>query len=239
MGMVNGGRGRPGRSEAHWSDMSEHVVHVVRGSSATEAYANVISILANGILLARNPFGAARGAAPDVASQNCVCFSEVPVDLLSRIIERRLPRDRSAWHGIAFSKPFLTARGGGPVMYAYDGTPQAEAVRKLVLRAQGSRDAPSDPIWQLTPFVDLPGRHGSYYFEWEREWRHVGNLSFRPEDVSFLLMPEEYHVAARDFFDEAARNETGPAYRCPFLDATWDRARCVAALASGRRLHGR
>lgn len=81
--MVTGGRGRLGRTEAHWRDMSEHVVHVVRGSSATESYGNIISILASGVLFARNPFGAARGAGPDAASQNCVCFSEVSIGVES------------------------------------------------------------------------------------------------------------------------------------------------------------
>ncbi|WP_411902743.1 hypothetical protein [Methylorubrum thiocyanatum] len=212
--------------------MSEHVLHVVRGRSADESYGNVISILGGGRLLARNPFGAAREVAPDPSSQNCVCFSEIPVELIGRVIERRLPSDRSSWHGVAFTKAFLVGRGGGPIMYAYDGTPQAEALRTLMDRARLSV-AIDDPVWRLTPFVDLPGRHGSYYFEWEREWRHVGDLAFGPEDVAFILMPEEFHEAARCFFDEALREHTGPAYFCPFLDASWSRARCEQALARG------
>ncbi|CAA2136897.1 hypothetical protein [Methylobacterium bullatum] len=223
-----------GRAEAGWHDMSGHVVHVVRGASAREAYDNIISILADGRLEARNPFGAARGIAPDPAGQRCVCLSEMPVDQLGRIIARRLPPDRSAWHGIAFTKAFLAARGGGPILYAYDGTPQAQAMRAL-MRDAGRLPAPRlHPIWDLAPFVDLPGRGGTYLFEWEREWRHVGDLRFSPEDVAFLLMPEEYHEAAWGFFEDARRENVGPAYFCPYLDATWPRQRWERALRERR-----
>jgi hypothetical protein len=219
-----------GRAEANWHDMSAHVVHLVRAASASEAYDNIISILADGRLEARSPFGAARANAPDVTSQRCVCLSEMPVDQLGRIIARRLPSDRSAWHGIAFSKTFLVERGGGPILYAYDGTPQAEAVQRLMREARRGTNPAAHPIWDLTPFVDLPGRAGSYYFEWEREWRHVGDLRFSPEDVAFLLMPEEFHEAARGFFEDARREDVGPAYHCPYLDATWPRERWMRAL---------
>lgn len=231
--MPGGRYDRPGRSESAWHDMSEHLVHVVRGASTAEAYANIISILASGKLDARNPFGAARAGAPNVASQHCVCSSEIPIELIGRVIARRLPPDRAAWHGIAFTKELLVERGGGPIMYAYDGSPQSQAIQSLMRRARGSRDPGSDPIWQLTPFVDLPGRGGSYYFEWEREWRHVGDLSFEPEDVAFILMPEEVHANARTFFDDVYRDNAGPSYFCPFLDASWTREQCESELALG------
>lgn len=223
-----------GRSEAGWHDMSGHVVHLVRGASQREAYDNIISILADGRLEARSPFGAARAGAPDVASQHCVCFSEIPVDQLGRVIERRLPSDRTAWHGIAFTKTHLVDRGGGPIMYAYDGTPQAEAIERMMREARRGPNPESHPIWDLAPFVDLPGRGGSYYFEWEREWRHVGDLRFSPGDVAFLVMPEELHEAARGFFETARRDNTGPAYFCPYLDATWPRDRWIRELRCGR-----
>ncbi|MGN8094766.1 hypothetical protein [Methylobacterium sp. 22177] len=228
-----------GRSNATWRDMSAHVVHMVRGSSPAAAYGNIISILADGRLEARSPFGAARAGAPDVVSQHCVCFSEIPVDQLGRVIARRLPPDRSAWHGIAFTKAFLVERRGGPIMYAYDGTPQAEAVQRMMREARDSPDPASHPIWDLAPFVDLPGGGGSYFFEWEREWRHVGDLRFSPEDVAFLVMPEEFHEAAWGFFEDARREHVGPAYFCPYLDASWPRERWLRELRRGKTAPGR
>jgi hypothetical protein len=214
--------------------MTEHVVHLTKGTNAQEAYDNIIGILARQTIEARTPFGFARHLAPDPTSQHAVCFSEVPVDLLERIAGRRIP-DPEGWHGIGFSKISVIERGGGPVFYAYAGTPHEQAARELVRRALTGETPTDDPIWHLTPFIEAPGDYGNspYYFEWEREWRHVGNFSFEPDEVAFLIMPERLHKAARNFFVEAYTEHTGPAYFCPFLDLTWPRERVDSRLAAG------
>jgi hypothetical protein len=105
-----------------------------------------------------------------------------------------------------------------------------------MMRAALSVPKPSEhPIWKLTPFVDSPGSYGagSYFFEWEREWRHVDDLAFSPKNVAFLIMPEDYHNAARGFFEEAHYEDTGPAYFCPYVDINWSRERCLNELKKG------
>ena len=89
------------------------------------------------------------------------------------------------------------------------------------------------PLWKLAPFIDFPGSYGSfeYRFEWEREWRVPGGLSFSPDQVAFLFIPAELHPQARKFFDDAERMNTGPNYWCPFLDPLWPDDRIQAALA--------
>ena len=131
-----------------------------------------------------------------------------------------------------FSKIFVMERGGGPVLYAYAG---AQAARELVQRALTGETPADNPIWRLTPFIDAPGDYGnsSYYFEWEREWRHVGNFSFDSNEVAFLILPEGLHEAARNFFAKAYIEHTGPAYFYPFLDLTWPRERVDSTLAAG------
>jgi hypothetical protein len=61
----------------------------------------------------------------------------------------------------------------------------------------------SDAIWKQTPFVDFPGTYGSaqYRFEWEREWRVPHGVTFQPDDVAFLFIPESLLGKARSFFD--------------------------------------
>ena len=85
---------------------------------------------------------------------------------------------------------------------------------------------PAANIWKITPFIDAPGKYGkeerSYFFDWEREWRHVGPFSFRPEDVAFLLIPQEFHELARSFFEDCLYEHTGPSYLCPYVDPTCD-----------------
>jgi hypothetical protein len=83
-----------------------------------------------------------------------------------------------------------------------------------------------------TPFIDSPGsyNYSHYYFEWEREWRHVGYFIFNTEEVAFLVVPESLHASAREFFAYSYRENTGPAYFCPFVDITWSRERILSTL---------
>jgi abortive phage resistance protein AbiGi (putative antitoxin) len=214
--------------------MSEHVVHMAKGRDSKEAYDNIIGILGSQKIEARKPFGIARYLALDSSSQRAACFSEIPLERLDRLAARRIPGYPDGWHGIGFSKAIVIERGGGPVFYVYAGTPHAVAVRELIERAKTSQIS-NDPIWRLTPMIETPGVYNDreYYFEWEREWRHVGDFAFDTIDVAFLIMPETLHAVAREFFADAYAQNTGPAYFCPFLDITWPRDRILCALASG------
>ena len=121
------------------------------------------------------------------------------------------------------------AKGGGPILYAYKGSPQADAMKMLT---DAGSDNPNHPAWKLAPFVDVPGKHGSasYFFEWEREWRVVGHLDFKPADVAFLILPAELHDAARQFFSDAEVENIGPNYPCPFIDPKWSKGEVAKAL---------
>ena len=114
-------------------------------------------------------------------------------------------------------------------MYAYKDTMHAMAMRRLVSKA---KDNPKDPIWKVAPFVDQPGEYGttSYFYEWEREWRHVGNLDFHQSDAAFLIIPEGLHSLAREFFDDAESEHLGPNYKCPFIDPSWNAEEVKTAL---------
>ena len=97
----------------------------------------------------------------------------------------------------------------------------------------GAAGDPAAPVWNLAPFVDLPGTYGvsTYLFEWEREWRHVGDLPFAETDPAFLIIPETLHDAARAFFASAKLDHVGPSYECPFIDPYWDENKIEAALS--------
>lgn len=227
-------------NDPNWADMSDYVVHFVKRPCGTASiasaapvtssaadYDSIISILGNGVIEARNAFGIARDLAPDPKSQKVACFSEVPLHMLKRLVNRR-----GTSYGIGFTKQLVVNKGGGPIMYAYIGTPHEKAIRSMMEVAAMDRGA---DIWKLTPLVDSAGasRGGGapYLFEWEREWRHVGNFSFAPADAAFLLIPEELHQSAKSFFEDAETDNTGPAYKCPFIDPTWDISRIRSALS--------
>lgn len=212
--------------DPRWTDMSDFVVHFTKPTGPRSAYDNAIGILAGGRIEARGVFGMARGA-PDPAAWASVCFSEVPLHLLSRLAARR------GAHGIGFRKDLVVGRGGGPILYAPLGTPHQAALDAMRARARLSAAGDADPFWRVAPFVDVPGDYptGSYRFEWEREWRHVGHFDFAPDDVAFLIIPADLHDSARGFFEEARIENTGPAYFCPYIDPYWTQEEVSAALS--------
>jgi hypothetical protein len=186
----------------------------------------MMRILGGRRLAARSPFGFVRDRAPDPDTQKAVCFSEAPLHLLGRIADRR------SEFGIVFRKDFIRRAGGNPILYAYRDGAVAAAIQQLVDAAGGD---PGAPIWRLTPFVDRPGQYGatSYFYEWEREWRCVGDVVFETSDVAFLVIPETSHAAARLFFEDARRQDIGPCYDCPYIDAHWPLERIAPLLQDG------
>lgn len=215
--MPLGYRGNP-----NWRDMSEYVVHFTKDSDQS-AYNVMLSILSSAHLRPSGPFGVARGLTSPEFPQDSVCFSEIPLDMLDRLVESR------SQYGLGFHQRTLVRAGGARVWYVDRLSPTGDAVQGVVDAAIDQR-AWADPLWRLTPFIDRPSDEPRYRFEWEREWRVPGGLRFESTDVAFLFIPAELHGAARDFFEQAQRDHTGPAYLCPLLDPLWDDDQVQAAL---------
>jgi hypothetical protein len=201
-----------------WLDMSNYLVHFTKPGIRMTEYDNMLSILGSQSLYARNPFGIIRDHAPAPQTQLAVCFSEIPLHLLDRLSERR------GSYGIGFTKQFILFKGGGPIWNVENGSPAEVAIREVIHQTLDSTAPDTNPVWAMTPFIDSTGDHpgGTYRFEWEREWRLVGNLNFTEQDVSFLIIPEKLHGAAREFFENALQENIGPAYFCPYIDVGWD-----------------
>jgi Putative abortive phage resistance protein AbiGi, antitoxin len=192
-------------------------------------YSPWIKILGSGRLKPGiKPLGLGR-TIPQLSDRHrVVCFSEIPLDMLDRLIKRR------SLYGVGFRKDFIVARGGAPLWYLDKESEQGKLVYEL-MRSKGREGVdPSDPFWQLSPFIDNPGnyRTGEYRFEWEREWRVVGEFQFEPHDVSFLFLPEENHAKARQFFADVKLEYSGPAYECAYVDPRWDMERIQDALTN-------
>lgn len=162
-----------------WRDMSEWVVHFTSTPGALAA------ILADREIRASGPFGWARSISQVRGAHMSACLSEIPLDHLGRLTERR-----GMW-GIGFTKSFVAGAGGARVWYLEEGVGPGKELFDAVggqLRAQDF----NDPLWRLTPFIDplADGHPFTYRFDWEREWRVVGGLSFEPDDVAFVVTPD-------------------------------------------------
>ncbi|MBJ6762980.1 hypothetical protein JGU66_19620 [Myxococcaceae bacterium JPH2] len=219
------------QANSQWRDMSDFVVHFTRpGPPYDDAYQNMMSILGMRTLIpGAEGFGIARREPSVAERQRSVCFSEIPFDQLGRLVERR------SLYGIAFRKSYVLSQGGGPVWYVQYGSPAHLAMKQQLQQALAAPDASREPLWAMTPFVDIQGdTHNapySYRFDWEREWRVPGLLRFTEYDVAVLFLPEEVHSVARDFFAWAVREQVGPGYFCPVLDPRWSPERITQALA--------
>ncbi len=177
-----------------------------------------IDIVGEGRLRAgENPLGAGRKIAGVEHLHRVVCFSEIPLDMLDRLIERR------SLYGIGFRKEVVVAKGGGPLWYLDKDGMQANLLEQEIADAMAGGVDPADRIWKLTPFIDFPGTYRTEYrFEWEREWRVVGDVEFTPDEVAFLFLPEDDHDKARQFFEQVEHEHSGPAYLGPYIDPRWD-----------------
>jgi hypothetical protein len=246
------------RGHDDWTDMTEYLVHFVKeggkrpplpedahphfkfarelqGDELTPYWVMLSVLWDLHLKPGSGTWGAARKDARLGDSQRAVCLAEVPLPFVGRIADRR-----ESPYGLGFTQEFVRKHGGGRVWYLDKDEPLALAFQQT-LRAHAVDFDADDDFWKLTPFVDVTGFFPSgggvrpRRFEWEREWRVPGpqGLPFTPDDVAFLFIPEEQHVAARDFFDSYG-NVTGPSFECPFIDPHWDEVTIQHALANSR-----
>lgn len=181
-------------------DMSKYLVHL------SNSYDSVMSILSSGIINPSGPFGKLNKF-PKYRQQT-VCFSEKPFDSLSNLSSRR-----GSKFGLAFTKEFIISKGGNRVWYVEKNSSQHISLEKMALSNNSS-------LLELVPFIEIVSnnRNERHDFDWEREWRVIGQIPFLPEDVKYLFIPSDSHQEARIFFDDAERENIGPNYQCPYID---------------------
>src|SRR5581483_10188190 len=114
------------RGNANWRDMSEFAVHFTKPAEPTSAYDVIMKILWEGRIQPSGPFGAARNLVELADSQKSACFSEIPLDLLERLVTRR------SLYGIGFRQDFLIGQGGALVWYLDKDSPAASSFQGLV-----------------------------------------------------------------------------------------------------------
>jgi hypothetical protein len=105
-------------------------------------------------------------------------------------------------------KDIVIHRKANPILYAYKEHAVLSALKELM---KAAKDDAANPIWTITPFVDALGDYGKskYFFEWEREWRKVGDCTFATDEVEFLIIPESLHETARGFFKNVKAENLG------------------------------
>jgi hypothetical protein len=215
------------------TDLSTFVVHLTRASGKAGAFENLEAILRGRRIAARTPMGWAARAAVQLGpmatlSQSVVCFSETPLEQVYGMYAD-IPRRQVKLEpfGLAFTKMTARRHGVNPVWYV-DMTPGhrwriCEALDLMRDRAVAIGDDKFAGMVGavLLPFVEGMGTwEGSQKeFWWEREWRHVGDLTFADQELAFVIAPAAYHDVVRTIVDR------------PCLDPEWSLERMIASLA--------
>lgn len=118
------------------ADLSNDIVHWIKGASDDEAFETVRRIVREHRLLGGN--GHIRGG------YRCVCFTEAPQGSFHQVIGRYRP------FGIRLPKRWLYARGGRPVIYQsdaeYDQLPESHKWRHV--RYEPGATPPIDFSWE-------------------------------------------------------------------------------------------
>jgi hypothetical protein len=223
-------------------DLSTFVVHLCRDyEDGSQAKDNLKSIITEGVLLARTARGWARHVDQSERgdSQNVVCFTETPLDhldLQTGNIKKR--RYQFQPFGLAFTKMQARRRGINPVWYV-DRTPghgwkpyHALNALKDEAVATGFTD---HPVSDMLPFIEemYTLNENVYEWWWEREWRHLGPLSFAPgKDVAFYICPESEMTEFNKMLQQTKRDAGAPPPPC--IDARWGLERILAHLMNLR-----
>jgi hypothetical protein len=235
------------------TDLSTFLVHFTRDSDdgVTTGKDNLVSILKNCRLEARNTYGMAEQLAAQFAevadTQRAVCFTETPLEhawmMCKPIADRRF---RFNGYGLAFTKTFARSQGVNPVWYLDISQRGREwltqpinrlvdaAVTSAARQNMGATDASalaSADILRLTPFIEQmgPTKGSRKEFWWEREWRHVGDFTFDPDHIVVAFAPEDQQASLR----AELKKVTASAYEgVTFVDVNWGLERIIGALAN-------
>ena len=148
-------------------DLSNKLVHLVRGDTMDMAFEKFESILNEGRL--RGGTGYIKGG------YRCVCFTETPISKLGYVLANPdVASMRYRPLGIMVDKRWIFEQGGRPVIYQptsdYDKLPEEFRYRHVCLEL----DRPGTP-------VDLT---------WEREWRVRTDELTLPPDKTTVILPQ-------------------------------------------------
>lgn len=200
-------------------DLSPHIVHLTRDYENTNARENLISILNDACIEARNPYGIAvrhlEGTGCDapefMKSQKVACFSATPLDYLPTLIEPGIwRRYKFQPYGLVFSRDYMIYMGANEVWYL-NTFPSSSAFRWLAhdineLIDLGSLDGEKRPdaknwdaswIARVTPYIETVGKWQTGYmgatrakdFTFEREWRYSGDFHFARSKIEAIIVP--------------------------------------------------
>lgn len=154
----------------------------------------------------------------------CVCFSEAPLrELKSFYRATQDPKNQNVKankyqkYGLAFHTEFVRSKNGHPLFY-FDSRRKAVVTAVDMLGDPPFRDSAKNTLALYESYgpklhSKIPNDKTEVDFRWEREWRVLGSLQFRHDEVAFGLCPENE-------IEKVFQPMVGKAF--PFIDPDWD-----------------
>ena len=218
-------------------DLSKFLVHLTRDYGQASACDNLLSILRQKRICARNAhclfmyeFDRLRFSKMLRERFQPVCFTEAPLPQIKRLISKVAGRSIELKpYGLVFDRQGLLERGANPAIYINAGTTRLKEFLLKQFRGQfdgittlrGLKDterAHYEAIVQYYSMVNIIRR--THDFTWEREWRLTGDLEFKYGEVVAIIAPEP-----EEFEDECkgALSPTKFRYvrRLPIISPEW------------------
>lgn len=217
------------------SDLSRFVVHLTRNDTKDDpeygqtAKENFKGIARDRKILALRPHCLHRKKIPKEhwPQFSVCCFTEVPLTelhLLTRQIEQR--QNQYSDYGFVFTREFLISKGGQPAVYvsSYGDNKRMRKAADSIFDIAQKEGLSQGKLRHLLPFLNA--MHGKYDFAWEREWRVVGDLEFKPKDVVCVILPEKGAEKLTQAFLK---------YGVPVISPGWTAERVVAEFSRQAR----
>ena len=217
------------------TDLSRFVVHLTRddtndfGDDGASAAENFRAIVKDQTIYSFQPHCLYSDQIPEkYENKFCVCcFTEIPLTelhLLTRHIKGR--RIQLSEYGIVFSREFLISKGAQPAIYinSYHENMWLREAADRIWEIAKRNDFRDRKLWRIVPFLNA--MHERYDFTWEREWRIWGDLSFAPEDIVCVTLPEQgEEMLRREFLGLGV----------PVISPGWNTERIVSEFSNQAR----
>ncbi len=224
-------------------DISRFVVHLTRKYRNKTALQNLISILNNRHIEARNahclfsPLFSQLAFTDKLKSKfKTVCFTETPLNQIAPLC-RKIPGRQIELqpYGLVFHREFLLESGGSPAFYINsDGTEIRDyLIEQFREHFKGIKSLKKFKLSQLTrheqiiqyySFINKMGhRHD---FSWEREWRYGGDFKFGYDDLVAIIAKSPLRTKSE--INKRTKSSRATALRkIPVVSPDWSYERIV------------
>lgn len=228
-------------------DLSRFLIHLTRDLEYSSARDNLIGILKDKKIEARNAHCLVmhkleqKGLSIVLRRKfRTVCFTEAPLSQVSQLT-RQIPKRsiKLKPYGIVFWKEALMKRGANPAIYL---NAQGNSLSKYLLdqfdkKFKGIRTLKSlkanerkhfESVIQFYALLNVFNQ--KLNFMWEREWRHMGDFSFKYINAVAIIArnPDSFLEECEESMSTTANKFIK---RIPIIDPTWQLEEVVEAIA--------